>query len=384
MNYTTIDNLPVLPENYKKEVLENVDWSKIESQMLSCERAFVNGLIRFYKPKNVIEVGVAQGGGSVTILNAIMDLHESTLTSIDLLESILNENGESRSVGEDVYRVFDPHLIPGRWNLITGKDPSEVMGMLQKNFDFMVLDTAHVHPIESLNFLSVLPYLNDGAIVVLHDTMLHFQKGFSTSLATRILYSAVAAHKREPEMQSEANNIAAFQVTPVTREYITNVFEALFLPWGLYPDARVMASLTKLFKEHYSDSLLKKFEAAANLNNTLFASGFGSNEIDLSNIPKNAIFYGAGLRLRSLISIYEQSNNTFSFTIWDQNPLIKEINGHPVSVPDFETKARDGQMVIITVLNETVAAEVRAKLEPLGYKVYHGIESDAAYYKTTS
>jgi cellulose biosynthesis protein BcsQ len=44
-----------------------------------------------------------------------------------------------------------------KWELIRGKDPSEVMESIGKKFDFAVIDTAHLHPVETLNFLCVLP-----------------------------------------------------------------------------------------------------------------------------------------------------------------------------------------------------------------------------------
>ena len=45
---------------------------------------FINRLIRKHKPKNCLEIGVARGGSSILILNAIKDLPDSRLVSIDL------------------------------------------------------------------------------------------------------------------------------------------------------------------------------------------------------------------------------------------------------------------------------------------------------------
>ena len=38
------------------------------------QKEFLNGVIRKFKPKKVIELGVANGGSSIIILNAIMIL----------------------------------------------------------------------------------------------------------------------------------------------------------------------------------------------------------------------------------------------------------------------------------------------------------------------
>ena len=45
---------------------------------------FLNGLIRKIKPKNCLEIGVANGGSSILILNAIKDIKDSFLISLDL------------------------------------------------------------------------------------------------------------------------------------------------------------------------------------------------------------------------------------------------------------------------------------------------------------
>ena len=43
------------------------------------EPYFINGIIRKYKPKKCLEIGVAAGGSSIIILNAIKDIKNSFL-----------------------------------------------------------------------------------------------------------------------------------------------------------------------------------------------------------------------------------------------------------------------------------------------------------------
>ena len=88
--------LSVTSNNYDepkaKEIIEEIDVNillpiqdKIEGiiEMKPNERKFLNGIIRKYKPKKVVEIGVAQGGSSVVILNAIKDIPNAKLYSID-------------------------------------------------------------------------------------------------------------------------------------------------------------------------------------------------------------------------------------------------------------------------------------------------------------
>ena len=44
----------------------------------------INGLIRRYKPKHYLEIGVARSGSAIVILNAIKDIPDSSLVSIDI------------------------------------------------------------------------------------------------------------------------------------------------------------------------------------------------------------------------------------------------------------------------------------------------------------
>lgn len=47
------------------------------------ERRFLNGIIRELKPEKILEVGVSAGRSSVIILNAIKDIEDAKLYSID-------------------------------------------------------------------------------------------------------------------------------------------------------------------------------------------------------------------------------------------------------------------------------------------------------------
>ena len=69
-----IDNIP--PEKYERNVLDEVK-NKIDGKSIIPinQLYFINGLIRKYKPKKIIEIGVCSGGTSAVILNAIRYIH---------------------------------------------------------------------------------------------------------------------------------------------------------------------------------------------------------------------------------------------------------------------------------------------------------------------
>ena len=76
-----------------KEKLEEIDTNilltiqnKLEDviQTQPDEQKFINGIIRKYKPKKVVEIGVSGGGTSALILNAVKDIPNSKVYSIDI------------------------------------------------------------------------------------------------------------------------------------------------------------------------------------------------------------------------------------------------------------------------------------------------------------
>ena len=86
------------------------------------EYYFVNGIIRLYKPKKLLEIGVCSGGMSAAILNSIKDIKGAMLYSCDLEKINYRRNNNSLKVGHFVYSKF-PNLL-NKWKLYTGNTTS--------------------------------------------------------------------------------------------------------------------------------------------------------------------------------------------------------------------------------------------------------------------
>jgi predicted O-methyltransferase YrrM len=60
------------PENVDRKIFDEIKYKYKEPLIMSPhEYYFVNGLIRLYKPKKLLEIGVCSGGMSAAILNSI-------------------------------------------------------------------------------------------------------------------------------------------------------------------------------------------------------------------------------------------------------------------------------------------------------------------------
>ena len=170
-NKIFLDNFDYV--NYEKSMIT----TKMENysgwmNMNSNQYYFLNGIIRKHKPKNCLEVGVAEGGSSILILNAIKDINDSKLVSLDL-----KTNFYINRMYKTGYRVkqYFPELT-NNWQLFTGEQLHIFLDKLQMKFDFLFLDTAHITPGELINLIEVLQFLEDNAIIVLHDIVWHHIK----------------------------------------------------------------------------------------------------------------------------------------------------------------------------------------------------------------
>ena len=76
---------------YEREVITEKMKKYAGWLMKSKEPYFINGIIRRHKPKKCLEIGVAFGGSSIIILNAIKDIKDSFLVSLDLNSVILGK-----------------------------------------------------------------------------------------------------------------------------------------------------------------------------------------------------------------------------------------------------------------------------------------------------
>ena len=102
------------PEDFEKEVFDKIK-PKFSGPLIMYTRDyyFINGLIRKYKPKKLLEIGVCSGGVSAAILNAIKDRKDAFLYSCDLEKE--NYRFKGNPVGSFVKKNFPEFL--SQWKL---------------------------------------------------------------------------------------------------------------------------------------------------------------------------------------------------------------------------------------------------------------------------
>lgn len=243
-------------------------------EMSSDESSFLCGLIQQKKPKHILEVGVAAGASTAVILSCVQELGlNCKVDSVDLCKPYYRDDTKETGYVADILKHTAPRLNEVDHQKHLGNtvayyldDICAERGMI----DFLILDTTHSLPGELLDFVAALPYLEDGAIVVLHDVSLHLTRTgeYVNNYATRTLFCVVTADKYYmPGIASNIfstvatdkcdaldSNIAAFQITDETRENVIDIFSALLLPWQYDPGEALIEQYHKCIRNHYSDS----------------------------------------------------------------------------------------------------------------------------------
>ena len=389
MKKNILSELCIKPEDCPADSYSEINWKYVDSEMSDGQRRFISGLVKYYEPNNVLELGISAGGGSMVLLNALLndDNWKGVLYSVDRLDYFYRN--PEMPVGYLAVNKYGKYLGE-KWIMLSGKDPSEVFGggtnalPEDRKFDFCVIDTYHFHPVESLNFLSVLPRLNDGAVVVIHDTSVfswEMDYTFLRMYAPRLLLSSVCGYKYIPHLPNGTmipSNIAAFQVNKDTRKYIQNVFDVLYMPWETNIEEKVIKNVRAIVEKNYGENFLQMYDEAIATSERLMVVKMYKNTGIVSGfkeIRPDTIFYGAGTHMKNLLQVTKKLNLRFDYPIWDINAAnIKTLAGKKVCFPIEEALEDTKRDMVVMIEDNVVFNTIKQKYSNLGYHVIKGVE----------
>ena len=224
------------------------------------QKEFLNGIVRKLKPKKILEVGVDRGGSSIIILNAINDFEDAHLYSIDL-------NSEDK-VGECVNKYFPEFLK--KWSLFKGDIATEFLEQIGNNIDMAFIDTAHFEPGEILDFLIVLPFLKENAVVIFHDIANQITKAqyFKRSeYAPYVIFNAIRGKKYLPFGRNVlTHDIGAVKLDKNQSLYYRDYFRLLGGQWQYYPKEIHMKKIKNYFQKYYDEQCLIMFDQTSSFN----------------------------------------------------------------------------------------------------------------------
>jgi predicted O-methyltransferase YrrM len=255
-------------DKYETDIYNNIKDKIIGfpcNQMWGNQREFLNGVVRRFRPKKIVEIGVAEGCASSIILNAIQDLNNSHLYSIDL-----NDNN---SVGKCVKSLF-PNFL-SKWTLYKGNIAAKFMKDIGNDIDMVFIDSAHFEPGEILDFIMVLPFLSEEAIIVIHDianqitATIYNQAwvGKRNEWAPYIIFNSIRGKIYLPSGNKLlTHNIGAKKLYINQKQYFHDYFRVLGGQWQYFPKENYIQEMYEYFKEYYDSDCLNIFNEAVNFN----------------------------------------------------------------------------------------------------------------------
>lgn len=258
----------IIPDVCEKDVIKNLpDTIKEISEMNEEERVFLTGLILKYKPRKVLEIGVAAGASSAVILNALEHVDNAEFYSVDYSEKYYRDN--SKQTGFFALDIKNNFKTP--WTLYTGSVTAEFIEKIGSDIDFCLIDTMHVQPGEILDFLMVLPYLKNGAVIVLHDIALHLSMVEQQWRDCNVqLFSVLKGQKILPsEFNSEFTpfpNIGAVVLDKDIKDNLFDIFNLLLVYWKYSLSEHDYRVIYDYFKKHYDEYFLEIFSKTAEIN----------------------------------------------------------------------------------------------------------------------
>ncbi|PTY40508.1 class I SAM-dependent methyltransferase [Brachyspira hampsonii] len=300
------------------------------NEMSDIERKFLNGIIRQLKPKKILEVGVSAGGSSIIILNAIKDIEEAKLYSIDYLKKWHFNN--EKDVGFLVKEKCD--YLTNKWKLYTGGVTANFIEEIGGDIDLCLLDTAHRNPGEFMDFLMFLPYMKKNAIIIIHDIMFHTFNIDTQASTCCLLFNTIKGKKftAKDNFNNNLGNIANIGAVILDDNIMDNILEhflLLTLPWKYIPKDEDIIITQRLFSKHYNKELIDLFLSIVLMHKNNFVINSNSDnkiyELDNKiNIILNSIIKKSTI-LDFLFSI-EENNEYKIITILGIKITLKNIN----------------------------------------------------------
>lgn len=351
------------------------------AEMNEFQHAFVAGLFKKYKPRKILEIGIAAGGTTCFLHECKKKYgYKLEIFSVDKFENYYRV--PSKKTGhllKEMVMCDGYEDILEYQHLLIGKSIPFYIEEIGNNVDFLIIDTTHALPGELLDFFVCLPYLKEGAIVVLHDTVCNILEN-SNSFATKILFDVVKAKKIvnfnvDEEKYTGLPNIMAFEITEDTKVNAKDVLSALTLNWqyGLEDDEKL--KYAQLISKNYGDSFRNLFFGIATVNIRNLYLNQISNYFDSTLIDRwielksPVLIYGNGMWASKFLTIAKTEDLEISGMIVSDNiDMEKEMNREvPIyKISDIPDNYKDNK--IIYALDKKYKKQIERYVKSLGFE----------------
>ena len=226
--------------------------------MWANQKEFLNGVVRKFKPKKILEIGVSRGGGSIVMLNAIQDIENAHLYSIDVRDI--------DRIGKCVRDYFPEFL--NKWTLFKGDVAAKFIEQIGNNIDMVFIDTAHFEPGEILDFIIVLPFLRENAIVGIHDIANQINAAQDRKeFAPYIIFNMIRGKQYLPSGRTQLRQDIGIKILDSNqKKYYLDYFRSLGGQWQYFPKEKHISLIREYLKKYYDKDCLLMFDEAVEFN----------------------------------------------------------------------------------------------------------------------
>lgn len=357
-------------ENYTepRDIYEKIGTNA--SELSEAEHGFICGLIKKYKPKKIVELGVSGGGTSVLILNCLqkLGLNDTKMYSVDLSQTYHLNPEKKCGFQIDEARPYLKNI--SNHKLLLGKILPEVIEEIAQDekIDFMILDTTHYLPGELMDFAIAIPFLADDAVIVLDDTSFWFEGENRWAFATKILADlCLSDYKYYADTPDGFSKIVAFTMPVETITWKKAIFDALSMPWAYFVDSQIEA-YKGIVDKYFEDDIQTSFRSAIEINKLAIEK---KNRIraEIQSIISRCkdadkkYIYGAGERGRALLYFLENNGIVVDGVIVSDDRNTSQEIGRSVSVLHLSDLPKGEKCIFVAAADGEIRENLKRRNE---------------------
>ena len=148
-----------------------------------------------------------------------------------------------------------PNLL-NKWKLFKGGIAVNYIEKIGLKIDLAMIDSSHFEPGEILDFLMILPFLKEEAIIIFHDIdhqiTSSYGKDMRNEWAPYIIFNLIRGEKYLPSGKGILNkDIGAIKLEKNQKRFIHDYCRALGGQWQYFPSEKNIKDIIKYFEKYY-------------------------------------------------------------------------------------------------------------------------------------
>ncbi len=370
-------------ENWYDPV-DSLNEFNLATEMTRWESGFLSGLLRKFRPRKILEVGVAGGGTSVIIRKALemLELNDTIHYSGDLSEKYYRKKHEDLATGFQYDLACEKDVISkGNHKLYIGNYLPEYIDDIGDNIDFVILDTVHSAPGELLDLLTVLPYLSEKAIIVFHDLATDHQNHYRQSVSiNKCLFDSLDGEKYFNVCGTDVDSDMLYGYSDIGGVVIDNregcmrdLFSMLGLPWAYMPSDRELDIYRKKYECFYGVKYIEMFDLIVKVQkhtwqkNSLKGKRNMVADFKKKISEKKTYLFGNGKRGKKLYQYIRMIGcNVEGWVVSEQYKTEEQQDGMPIYTLSELAMIKEDKLIVVA----TTFTNVVEIIEELGMEHY--------------